>query len=270
MAGYSGPVEIIDAHVHFDDPRFDGRRVEIWRQAAERGVRGLIVPGVQARQWPRLRTVCRLFPSCHPCYGIHPWYAGQHGQQELDLLGEWIGRERPVAVGECGLDRLRPAFERQLELFRVQIGIARERGLPLVIHAVRALDEVIAELRRGGHHAGLIHAFAGSREQAKRLLDLGFHLSFGGAVTRERNRRVRQVAAWVPEDALLVETDAPDMPPEGHRGELNRPAWITGVLVSLAGLRGETVEGLAGQTAANARRLFRLDGGDQLPSGGSL
>ncbi|RME35577.1 MAG: TatD family deoxyribonuclease [Gammaproteobacteria bacterium] len=269
-AGYSGQVEIIDAHVHFDDPRFDGRRRGLWEEARNVGVRAMVVPGVATPDWPRTRTVCALFPSCHPCYGIHPWHVRQHAERELALLEEWVARERPVAVGECGLDRLRPAFERQVELFRAQIALARAHALPLVIHAVRALDEVIAELRRGGHHEGMVHAFAGSREQARRLLDLGFALSFGGAVTRERNTRVRGVAAWAPDDAILVETDAPDLPPEGRRGELNRPAWITGVLATLALLRDGTVEALAHRTAGNARRLFRLDARDHSSRGSSL
>lgn len=254
-------MSLVDAHVHFDDPRLDGDRQQALMRACRAGVLQMVVPGVTAATFARTREVCLRWPGLYPCYGLHPYFLDRHDDAaDLQSLSRWLEQGRPVALGECGLDFFLDTLdrERQFSLFEAQISLARHFDLPLVIHARRALDEVTACLRRGGHHRGMIHSFAGSAQQAKALVDLGFHISFCAALTFERARRLQRVAATLPADALLIETDAPDQPGAAHRGERNEPAYLPEVLAALAALRTESGEQLARITAANARRLFSL------------
>ena len=172
----------------------------------------------------------------------------------------WIEREQPVAVGECGLDffveGLGPA--RQALFFDGQLRLARDFGLPVVVHARRAVDQVMAAIRRFGPLRGVIHSYPGSADQAKRLFDLGFLVGIGGPVTYERANRLRTLAATLPNECLLLETDATDQPDSDHRGQRNEPARLVRVLETVAALRGMSPSDLAAATTANAERLFRL------------
>lgn len=254
-------MRLVDAHVHFDDPRLDEDREQALLRAREAGVLQMVVPGVTAATFARTRDVCSRWPGLFPCYGLHPYFLEQHDDDaDLAVLAEWLRQGEPVAVGECGLDFFLEGLgrARQLALFEAQIALARQFDLPLVIHARKSLDEVTACLRRGGHHRGMIHSFAGSLQQAQALVDLGFHISFCAALTFDRAQRLRRVAAALPLDAVLIETDAPDQPGAAHRGQRNEPAFLPEVLAALAGVRVESSECLAEATADNARRLFSL------------
>jgi TatD DNase family protein len=250
---------LIDAHVHFDDPRLDADRDAAWQRAQAAGVVAMVVPGVTAATFERTRAVCAANPALHACYGLHPYFLDQHDDEsDLQTLDEWLARERPVALGECGLDFFRDDLDRdrQFALFEAQISLAKAHDLPLVIHARKSLDEVYACLRRAGHHRGQLHSFGGSEQQMQRFVDLGYHISFCAAITHPGARKLRRVAAAVPADALLIETDAPDQPGAAHRGERNEPAWLPEVLAALAAARGEPVEQLAEVTRANTESLF--------------
>lgn len=254
-------MSLVDAHVHFDDPRLDVDRAQALARAHDAGVTQMVVPGVTAATFTRTRDVCLRWPGLFPCYGLHPYFLDQHDDvADLEALSAWLGNGRPVALGECGLDFFLEDLDRQrqLALFEAQIALARQFNLPLVIHARKALDEVTACLRRGGHHRGMIHSFSGSQQQAAALVDLGFHISFCAALTFDRAQRLRRVAAALPADALLIETDAPDQPGAAHRGERNEPAWLSEVLAALAAVRAESPEQLTKVTADNARNLFSL------------
>ena len=161
-------------------------------------------------------------------------------------------------MGECGLDYFVEGLdpERQRHFFQGQLELARDFDLPLVLHARRAVDEVILRLRRTGGLRGVVHSWSGSEEQARQLFELGFHLGIGGPVTFERARRLRRTVASMPIEFLLLETDAPDQPGAGHRGERNEPAYLPEVLAVVAELRGESPEAIAAATTANAQRLF--------------
>ncbi len=148
--------------------------------------------------------------------------------------------------------------ERQRVFFEGQLRLAREFELPVVVHARRAVDAVLAAVRRFGPLRGVVHSFPGSADQAKRLYDLGFLIGIGGPVTYERANRLRKLAAEVPIECLLLETDAPDQPDSAHRGQRNEPARLIAVCETIAALRGIAAETLAATTAANAERLFRL------------
>jgi TatD DNase family protein len=235
--------------------------VELQR-ARDAGVREQIVPAIAAAGWSRLRALCAAEAGLHPAYGLHPMYLAEHEDAHLAELAQWIERERPCAVGECGLDFYVEGLdpERQRTLFRHQLELARDFDLPLILHARRAVDEIIAALRRVGRLRGVVHSFSGSDEQARQLWSLGFHLGFGGPITYERANRLRRIVAAMPLQWLLLETDSPDQPLAAHRGERNEPAYLPEVARTAASLRGIDVATLAEATTANARRLFGLSG----------
>ena len=195
-----------------------------------------------------------------PAYGLHPLRIASHREEHLRTLRAWIERERPVAIGECGLDYWVEGLDPDLQAtyFDGQLQLAREYDLPVVVHARRAVDAVMAAIKRVGHLRGVIHSFAGSEEQARQLADIGFLIGIGGPVTYDRAKRVRRVAASVPIETLLLETDAPDQPDCAHRGQRNEPARIVRVLETIAELRNEDPAVVARATTRNAERLFGL------------
>jgi TatD DNase family protein len=204
--------------------------------------------------------MCAGSPGLHPAYGLHPMFLDRHRPGHLDALAAWLRDERAVAVGECGLDFYagEPDPHMQRHYFLRQLELAREFDLPVIVHARRAVDAVIAAIRRTGGLRGVVHSFSGSAEQAVQLHRLGFMLGIGGPVTHERANRLRKLVATLPLEQLLLETDAPDQPGAAHRGERNEPAYLPEVLDAIAGLRGMERETLAKATTANAERLFRL------------
>jgi TatD DNase family protein len=253
-------VRLVDSHSHFDAAEFDADRGAAHARAIAAGVTRQVVPAVDAAGWPKLRSICAELPGLFPVYGLHPMYLASHRPEHLGELREWIGRERPVAVGECGLDFFVEGLDAgaQQVYFEAQLQLAREFDLPVVVHARRAVDAVIAALRRVGGLRGVVHSFSGSAEQAAQLHKLGFLLGLGGPVTYDRANRLRTLVAAMPLEQLLLETDAPDQPGAGHRGERNEPAYLPEVLDVVAELRGMGREELAAATTANAERLFAL------------
>jgi TatD DNase family protein len=253
-------VEIVDSHCHLDDARFDPDRDRVLARAHAAGVAAMVVPGVTAASWMRTRQVTRGQPGLYPAYGLHPYFLAEHRPQDLAALEAWIERERPVAVGECGLDFFRRDLNPDIQerYFAAQLAIAAEAGLPVVIHARKAVDQVTKHLRRYPGLRADIHSFAGSEQQARVLVELGSYLGIGTAVTFDRAHRLRRAVRAVPLEALLLETDAPDQPGAGHRGERNEPAYLRQVLEVVAQVRDEDPERIAAATARNARVLFGL------------
>lgn len=251
---------LVDTHCHLDDGEFDRDRAEVVARARAAGVAWQVVPAIDAASWPKLRDVCRATPDLLPAYGLHPMLLARHRPEHLDALREWLARERPAAVGECGLDYFVEGLDRDAQsmYFEGQLRLAREFDLPVVVHARRAVDAVIAALRRVGGLRGVVHSFSGSEEQATQLWKLGFLLGLGGPVTYERARRLRRLAATMPLEHLLLETDAPDQPDASIRGQRNEPARVAVVLDCIAALRGESADAIAATTTANAARLFRF------------
>lgn len=251
---------VFDSHCHCDDPRFDTDRAEVLARAQAAGIDHIVVPGVSAATWRRTRRICADHPGLHPAYGLHPYFIAQHGQEDLDALRAWIAREKPVAVGECGLDHHLAELDprRQREVFESQLEIATEFGLPVIVHARRAVDAVIAALKRYPGLRANIHSFAGSEVQARRLLDLGAMLGIGASVQFERAQRLRRVVTDLPLSGLLVETDAPDQPGPDRRGQRNEPVFVAEVIATLAELRGMTWDEVAAQTRRNALELFAI------------
>ena len=251
---------LVDSHSHFDAPEFDGDRDAALARARAAGVTRQVVPAVAASSWPKLREVCAQDAGLFAAYGLHPMYLSEHRPAHLEDLRTWIEREKPVAVGECGLDFFVEgvAAETQQQYFDGQLRLAREFDLPVIVHARRAVDAVIASIRRIGGLRGVVHSFSGSPEQARHLWQLGFLIGLGGPVTYERANRLRTLARTMPLDHLLLETDAPDQPDAGIRGQRNEPARLPVVRDVIADLRGITADEVSQATTRNAERLFNL------------
>ncbi|QSX78192.1 TatD family hydrolase [Agrilutibacter solisilvae] len=258
-------MDLVDSHSHFDQAEFDADREAALERAHAAGVARQVVPAVDAAGWPKLRAVCASASGLHPAYGLHPICLANHRPEHLDQLRTWLRHEQssmrpPVAVGECGLDFFLDTLDRQAQqfYFDAQLRIAREFDLPVIVHARRSVDAVIGSIRRIGGLRGVVHSFSGSPEQARQLWSLGFLIGLGGPVTYERANRLRRLAASMPLEQLLLETDSPDQPNAGHRGERNEPAHLREVLATIAQLRGVDETKVAEATTANALRLFRL------------
>lgn len=255
-------MRLVDTHSHLDAAEFDADREAVIARARAAGVTRQIVPAVTFDGWPALKAMCEAHPGLYPGYGLHPTFLRFHEASQLDALREWIARERPTHVGECGLDHYVEGLDLEFQrlLFLEQLRIAKHFDLPVVVHALRAVDEVTAMLRRVGGLRGVVHSFGGSPEQAQQLFKLGFHLGIGGPVTYERAKRLRGIVASMPLDYLLLETDAPDQPLQMDRGKRNEPARLVDVALVVAQLRGVPVEDVAEATTRNACGLFGLSG----------
>ncbi len=262
MAG-TPVTELFDSHTHLDDERFAADRHAVIERARAAGVTDIVLAGVSARRWPDIRATCALDSAplrLHASYGLHPMFVHEHREQDLPALERWLRDEPAVAVGECGLDfHVDGDAAIQRHYFLHQIGLARETGLPLIVHARKAVEDVIHTLRREGPVRGVVHSYGGSPEQARQLWDLGFHIGLGGPLTHPGAHRLHRLVANMPLDQLLLETDAPDQPGAAHRGQRNEPAYLTDVLDAVARLRPESRDTLAAATRRNARRLFGLD-----------
>jgi len=258
-------MRLFDTHCHLDFPAFDPDREELLRGCRERGFVGIVVPGVTREGWAGISALCATHRDLlHPALGLHPLFTDHHREADLEELARQIRRHRPVAIGEIGLDFYLPDVDRgrQQRYFELQLDLAQEAGLPVILHVRKAHDIVLHALRRRQLVGGIAHAFSGSRQQAEQYLELGFKLGFGGAVTYPRARRLRRLARELPLSGLVLETDAPDMAPAGHHGERNRPDHLFEVLDTMAQIRDEAPERIAEQTTANALALFGLATGD--------
>ena len=251
---------LIDSHCHLDAPEFDPDRPAVIGRARAAGVGAQVIPAVDAAGWPKLRAICREHDQLYPAYGLHPMFLSQHRSDHLRELGEWLQQGDAVAVGECGLDYFVEGLDQatQQEYFDQQLLLAREFELPVIVHARRAVDAVIASIRRVGGLRGVVHSYSGSEEQAQQLWKLGFMIGLGGPVTYERAQRLRRLVVQMPLEHLLLETDAPDQPDAGIRGQRNEPARLAGISATIAALRDMEPADLAAATSQNARRLFAL------------
>ncbi len=254
-------MEIFDTHCHLDVEEFDADRAEVLAEARANHVIGIAVPAIHRGNWDRVRALCNSEPGLYPAVGLHPIYIGRHQPGHLEDLERLIAASRPTAIGEIGLDYYVADLdrERQQLFFERQLAIARDAGLPVLLHVRKAHDQVLATLRRIRVRGGIAHAYNGSLPQALQYIDLGFRLGFGGTLTYERSRHIRALARELPCEAIVLETDAPDMVVSQHRGERNSPAYLHHCLAALAEARGEDMELLSTVTTRNARAVLGLD-----------
>ncbi|MDJ0738478.1 MAG: TatD family hydrolase [Gammaproteobacteria bacterium] len=260
-------MELFDSHCHIDVDAFDDDRSDVIDAARAAGVAEMLVPAVQRATWPQLLALCGADPQLYPALGLHPVYLQSHADGDVAALAEQVAATRPVAIGEIGLDwQLRSLDrDRQQRLLDAQLEVAEQTRLPVVLHVRKAHEPMLATLRRYRLNGGFCHAFNGSLQQASRYLDLGFRLGFGGMLTFERSTHLRTLAAALPLDALVLETDAPDMTGAAHRYQRNSPAYLPEVLETLATLRNDAVDLIARATTDNARQVLRLPVGDRRP-----
>jgi TatD DNase family protein len=252
------PYSIIDTHCHIDVAAFDTDRDQVLQRARQNGVQALLVPGVLAADWPRLLDCCHAHPNLYPALGLHPVFTDQHRDLDLVLLQQLLDRYPVRAIGEIGLDYYipDPDKERQLRLFEQQLRIAQTYRLPVLLHVRKAHNEVLALLRAIPLVGGIAHAFNGSLELARAYIELGFLLGFGGMLTYERSHKLRTLAKALPREALVLETDAPDMTVATHQGERNSPEYLPDCLLALAEAREEHPAQVAQQTTHNAEQLL--------------
>nr|WP_315465826.1 TatD family hydrolase [uncultured Rhodoferax sp.] len=266
----------VDTHAHLDAPEFDADRSAVRQQARQAGVAHCVIPAVERSNFDTVRLMAHAGGDSY-CLGIHPLYVA--GAQDADLLAldealsTHAADPRLVAVGEIGLDYFVPALcqspsrERQESIYRQQLKLARQHGLPVVLHVRKSADRLLKHLREvAGPHGrwqGIAHAFNGSEVQAAEFIKLGFKLGFGGAVTFDRALQLRHLAKTLPLDALVLETDAPDIPPHwlyttaaqraaGQAQGRNTPAELPRIAECVAEIRGISVDALAAAALHNS------------------
>ena len=248
-------MQFIDTHCHLDAAEFGGSQAALAQAAQAAGVGRIVVPSVARSNFETVRELCGKFPDCAPAYGIHPMYTSAAMPGDLDALREYLAQPDTVAVGEIGLDFFIEPHDRarQEYFFAAQLKLAREFDLPVLLHIRRAQDTILKLLRQTRVRGGIAHAFSGSRSQAEEFIGLGFKLGFGGAMTYPRATRLRELAATLPLGSIVLETDAPDIPPVFlERGAPNKPEYLPRIAQTLAELRGMTLEEVACITTENA------------------
>jgi TatD DNase family protein len=257
---------LIDTHCHLDAAEFDLDRDVVHAAALAAGVERIVVPSVAVDRFNCVKTTVAGYSGCVAAYGIHPLFVTQAKESDLTVLHDWLLREKPVAVGEIGLDFYVPDQDplRQEFFFVEQLKLAREFNLPVLLHVRRSVDAILKQLRRIKVPGGIAHAFNGSRQQADEFIKLGFKLGFGGSMTYSGSTRIRQLAASLPLESIVLETDAPDMAPAWLAGRRNAPAELIRIAAVLAELRELSPEKIAEQTTLNARAIFpKIDLGQQ-------
>ena len=251
----------IDTHCHLDAAEFGTAQAALIRSAQTAGVARIVIPSVDIDSIHAVRSLCEQLPVCAAAYGIHPMYVDQATEADLLVLRDYLHDGHPVAVGEIGLDFFVEHYDRarQEYFFTEQLRLAREYDLPVLLHTRRALDTVLKHLRKIRVRGGISHAFSGSRQQADELIKLGFKLGFGGAMTYDRATRIRELAATLPPDSIVLETDAPDMAPAflAH-GQPNKPEYLIRIAQTLAELRGISLDELARITTQNVLSVLPL------------
>ncbi|GBG02247.1 TatD related DNase [Azospira sp. I13] len=257
---------LIDTHCHLDAAEFAADRDDIFARAQAAGVGAQVVPAVAAATFVDVQACCRRYGGCFPAYGIHPMYTPRAGNEDCAILRRWLtaelgGPQAPVAVGEIGLDLYVPQLQqgeglaRQEAFFVEQLKIARDFDLPVILHIRRAVDPILKQLRRFRPRGGIAHAFNGSRQQAEAFIALGFKLGFGGSMTFSGSTRIRELATTLPLEALVLETDAPDIPPAfltPGSDRRNKPEYLPRFALALAELRGIPLAAVTTATSANA------------------
>ncbi|ALS25765.1 TatD family hydrolase [Paenibacillus cisolokensis] len=254
---------LFDTHTHLDSPRFDGDREDVIKRAREAGVERLVNIGFNRETIPTTIALAERYDFIYAAVGWHPVDSIDMKPDDLQWIEELCAHPKVVAVGEIGLDYHWDTSPKEVQhrVFREQIALARRIGKPIIIHNRDAHEDVVNILQeeKASEVGGIMHCFSGSWETAKRCLDMGFYISFGGPVTFKNARVPKEVLAKVPLDRLLIETDAPYLAPEPFRGKRNESAYVKYVAEAAAVITGKSVEEIMKITMENANRCFRLE-----------
>lgn len=256
-------MSIIDSHCHLDFSVLADNLDDVLARAQQRGVTQYVLPSVTANRFESVLHLARAYPSVHPALGLHPCFCSIHSEFDLEVLSAAVQQNKVCAVGEIGLDLFieSPNIDYQKYLFVEQLKIAEKNSLPVIIHVRKAQDMVLQLLKQHRFtQGGIIHAFNGSEQQAYRYInEFGFKLGFGGSLTYPRANKIRKLAADLPLDALVLETDSPDMPLYNMETNVNEPSNTSTVLQVMAGLRSESIACIASQLVLNTRSVLHLD-----------
>lgn len=246
---------LIDTHCHLDALEFDGNIHAVLDAARNAGVGGFVVPGVEAKNFDAVAELSATHADVWHAWGIHPLYVDRAYPEDLESLAERLGKGGAVAVGEIGLDHYIQHVDIDLQSFYFveQLKLARRFDLPVILHVRRAVDAILKELRCIEVPGGIAHAFNGSRQQADIFLSMGFKLGFGGSATFSGSRRIRALAAELPAEAIVLETDSPYIRPEWAQERPNVPANLPRIASVIASLRGMDVTTFSKQTSTNAQ-----------------
>ncbi len=253
---------LIDSHCHLDYFDQPGEQAEVIARAAIAGVAEMVTIGVTLSQSVQAINIAEQHPNVWACVGIHPNHAADAPLATPDDITALAAHPKVIGIGESGLDYFYDKAPRDIQAlnFRANIRAAQRSGLPLAIHARDADDDIariLAEERAGGHFDFLLHCFSSGRRLAEAALEMGGYLSFSGIITFPKSLKLREIAAIVPPDRLLVETDSPYLAPVPHRGARNEPAYTQHTAKKLAEIKGISSEALAAYTTANFRKLYR-------------
>ncbi len=262
---------LVDSNCHLDFPEFDADRSQVIARSRAAGVVHFLISGTEPGQWQRAQTLCRDIDACFYAVGLHPWWlevyvdglrdSGNPSAMLEEKIAAYTNDPACVAIGECGLDRLRcEALEQQLFFLQLQVNLAIKLQCPLILHCVKAHSELLSVLKKYRPPCGgVVHGFSGSYEIAKQYMDLGFLLGIGGTITYPRAKKTRDAIKRMPMNALLLETDAPSMPLAGRQGQRNSPECIPYICAELASLKNLAPSDVAAATTKNFRRLFNLN-----------
>lgn len=253
---------LIDSHCHLEYKGLVEEQRAVLERARTAGVKGFLSISTRQREWNQVIGTAEREADVWASIGIHPHEADEHADLGEAALLSAAAHPKVIAIGETGLDYYYDHSDRamQRELFQRHIAVSRATGLPLIVHTRNAEDDttsIIADEMEKGAFPALIHCFTASAEFAKRMLDLGLYISISGIVTFKNAKDLQVIAATIPDDRLLVETDAPFLAPVPHRGQVCEPAFTADTARFVAGLRGVTPEALAETTTANFFRLFQ-------------
>ncbi|MCF8566285.1 TatD family hydrolase [Alicyclobacillus tolerans] len=251
---------LFDTHCHLFDEKLLGDLKEVVERAKEAGVAEIVVPAVDVETSRQAIAIAEQFDGVYAAVGVHPEAANDASEEDFAEVAKLALHPKVVAIGEIGLDYYWDAAPRpkQQDVLVQQIRLAKQLGLPVAIHNRDATQDTVRILEqecKGDVH-GVMHCFTGSFETAKQCMELGFFISFGGPVTFKNARNVREVAAKIPDEWLVVETDSPYLTPHPHRGKRNEPSYVALVAQMLAEVRGQDIRQLESYTTDNAHRLF--------------
>jgi TatD DNase family protein len=265
-----GFFEWFDSHCHLDFDVFSAFRETLWQECLELGVQQLLIPGVEPKQWPTALEIARLHDGVVMSCGLHPWFIDRDisslendGITQLPADDQWglaLASTHCVAIGECGLDAsIATPLSVQTPIFERHLAMAKQLAMPVIIHVRNTHNDTIRLLKKYRlDKGGVIHGFTGSKELAAEYWNMGFYLGVGGSITYPRTKKTREAIQFMPLESLLLETDAPDMPPLGYQGRCNSPLHLPFIASALAELKEISVAHIARMTTSNSRLLFDL------------
>ncbi len=247
----------IDSHCHLQDPALAADADTYYQEAVDAGV-AVIIPGYSRASSAEAVGLAERWPLAWALVGVHPHESEEAQGDWLQALERWLCHPRVLGVGEIGLDYYRDLAprDRQREAFAAQLDLARRFGVPVSVHARDAWADILALLRESTWQRGVLHCFTGGLDEARALVEWGFFLSFAGPITFRKAEALRAVVKWAPLDRILVETDAPYMSPEPHRGHLNRPKWVLDTAAMVATVKGLPERKVLEQLVSNTQSLF--------------